>query len=76
MRVITTRDAMAYAALVVGTFSFYVPMWSILPGIYASHYGLPLAQIGAVLLAIRVFDGVIDIAIGYASDWRRARRFA
>lgn len=73
MRVIATRDAIAYAAPVVGTFFFYVPMWSILPGIYATHYGLPLAEIGAVLLLIRVFDGFIDIAIGYASDWRRAR---
>jgi GPH family glycoside/pentoside/hexuronide:cation symporter len=63
----------AYAAPVAGTFFFYVPMWSILPGIYATHHGLPLSQIGAVLLFIRVFDGFIDIAIGYASDWRRAR---
>jgi glycoside/pentoside/hexuronide:cation symporter, GPH family len=65
--------AAAYAAPSVGSFFFYIPMWSILPGIYAKHFGLALTSIAAIVLFIRLFDGIIDTTIGYLSDWHRAR---
>ena len=61
-----------YAAPAAGSWFYYIPMWSILPGIYAKYFGLKLTSIAAVILFIRLFDGVIDTAIGYLSDWRRA----
>lgn len=64
---------MAYAAAVPGVYFFYVPMFSVLPGIYAKYFGLALPSIAAVILIIRLFDGVMDITIGYASDWNRAK---
>jgi Na+/melibiose symporter-like transporter len=47
-------------------------MWSILPGIYAKYYGLKLTAIAAVILLIRLFDGVTDVLVGYLADRHRA----
>ena len=63
----------AYAAPIAGTWFFYIPMWSILPGIYAKYFGLKLTAIAGAIVAIRLFDGVIDTAIGYLSDLHRER---
>jgi GPH family glycoside/pentoside/hexuronide:cation symporter len=64
---------LAYAAPTTGSYFFYIPMWSILPGIYAKYFGLSLTSIASVVLFIRLFDGFIDTMIGYMSDWHRAR---
>lgn len=69
---VSFRAVLAYAAPVTGGFFFYILMWSILPGIYA-NFGLSLTSIAAVVLFIRIFDGVIDTTIGYLSDWHRSR---
>lgn len=66
------RKAMAYAAPAAAGYFFYIPMWSILPGIYAKHFGLSLSAIAGVVLFIRLFDGFIDTAIGYLSDYHRS----
>lgn len=68
----TLADTMAYAAPVTGSYFFYMPMWSILPGIYAKYFGLPMTSIAVVVLVIRLFDGVIDTTIGYLADWHRS----
>jgi GPH family glycoside/pentoside/hexuronide:cation symporter len=65
--------AIAYAAPVMGAYFFYMPMWSILPAIYAKYFGLTLTSIAATVLLIRLFDGVIDTVVGYLSDWHRAK---
>jgi GPH family glycoside/pentoside/hexuronide:cation symporter len=70
---VSKMKAAAYAAPCMGGYFFYIPMWSILPGIYARYFGLELTAIAAVVLFIRLFDGVIDLAIGYGSDWHRSR---
>ncbi|WP_116810886.1 MFS transporter [Steroidobacter cummioxidans] len=62
----------AYAAPVMGSYFFYIPMWSILPGIYATYFGLTLTSVAGVLLSIRLFDGVSDLTVGYLSDRHRA----
>jgi glycoside/pentoside/hexuronide:cation symporter, GPH family len=62
----------AYAAPIAGSGFLYIPMWSILPGIYGKYFGLTLTSIAAVVLFVRLFDGVIDTAIGYLSDRHRA----
>jgi glycoside/pentoside/hexuronide:cation symporter, GPH family len=65
-------EAIAYAAPVAGSWFFYIPMWSILPGIYGKYFGIPLTTIASIILCIRLFDGVIDTTVGYLSDWHRA----
>lgn len=65
-------ETIAYAAPAAGGYFFYIPMWSILPGIYGKYFGLSLTSIAAVVLFIRVFDGVVDMTIGYISDLHRA----
>lgn len=50
-----------------------VPSWSVLPGIYATHFGVPLSTIALVLLIARVFDGAIDPLIGGLIDRFRQR---
>lgn len=62
----------AYGAPSAGGYFFYIPMWSILPGIYAEYFGLSLTAIAGVILFIRLFDGFIDTTIGYLSDWHRS----
>ena len=58
----------AYAAPVTGGFFFYIPMWSILPGVYAKYFGLQLSSIATVVLSVRIFDGIVIPAVGYLSD--------
>lgn len=64
--------ALAYAAPVLGSYFFYIPMWSILPGVYAKYFGLKLTAIAAVVLLVRLFDGFSDLTVGYLSDRHRA----
>ena len=39
-----------------------------LPAFFAATLGLPIAAVGMLLLAARLFDGLIDPCIGWASD--------
>ncbi len=45
-----------------------LPVYVYLPAVYAAEFGLPLASIGLVLLAVRLFDAASDPIIGYCSD--------
>lgn len=47
---------------------------SLLQGIYAKYFGLPLTSIAVVLLVARMFDAVMDPIIGYAADRYFAKR--
>lgn len=69
---ISLLAAATYAAPVTGAYFYYIPMWSILPGIYAKYFGLTLTSIAAAVLFMRVFDGIIDTTIGYVSDRHRS----
>lgn len=69
---LTVAETISYAVPAAGAFFFYIPMWSILPGVYAKYFGIPLTSIAAVVLFIRVFDGIIVPTIGYLSDRRRS----
>ena len=63
----------AYALPAVATQFLYSPISTVLPGIYAIHYGLSAAAIAGVLLATRLFDAVTDPLIGHLSDVTRGR---
>jgi Na+/melibiose symporter-like transporter len=50
-----------------------LPLYVLLPNHYAVAFGTPLAALGAVLLATRVVDAVMDPWIGRWCDWAFAR---
>ena len=50
-----------------------LPLYVVLPNYYAREFGVPLASLGAVLLAARLFDAFIDPALGRWSDRLFAR---
>ena len=48
--------------------------FAVLAGVYAKHYGISLASIGAILVANRLIDALTDPLIGAWSDRMRATR--
>jgi Na+/melibiose symporter-like transporter len=64
---------MAYALPALPLAIILFPAYAILPSFYASHTHIPLATIGIILLASRLFDAVIDPFIGHLSDNTRSR---
>ena len=53
-----------------------LPLYVLLPAHYAATYGMPLAALGAVLLATRALDAVLDPLIGRWVDRLFARSAA
>jgi len=49
------------------------PAFSILPALYAERFAIALTTISGVLLAVRLVDGIIDVAVGWGSDATRHR---
>lgn len=70
---VALRSTIAYAAPALGSGFFYIPMWSIVPGMYVKYFGLKLTSVAACVLAMRIYDGVLDTTVGYLSDWHRSR---
>ena len=58
----------AFALAVVG-----IPVYVYLPKFYSDVVGIDIAMMGAILLAVRLFDAVSDPVIGLASDRTRSR---
>lgn len=63
----------AYGALGLPLAFVALPLYVILPSHYASSFGVPLAWLGAVLLAARLLDAVADPLIGRWADGLFAR---
>ena len=68
----------AYAAPALPLAAMYFPVYVFLAEFYATAHGLPLASIGAVFIAARLFDAVSDPFAGIVSDrwttrWGRRR---
>ncbi|WP_083748678.1 MFS transporter [Pelomonas sp. KK5] len=49
------------------------PAFSILPALYSERFSISLGTMAAVLLLVRVFDGALDVGIGWATDATRHR---
>ena len=67
------RQGLAYGLLGLPLAFVALPLYVLLPHHYASQYGMPLATLGAVLLAARLFDAVTDPLLGRLSDRLFAR---
>lgn len=62
------RRGLAYGSLSVPLAFVSLPLYVHLPFHYASVLGLPLSVLGTVMLVVRLFDAVIDPALGRAAD--------
>ena len=69
----TTGDGLRYGLLGLPLAFVALPLYVILPNHYAREFGVPLATLGAVLLATRLLDAVIDPWIGRLNDRLFAR---
>ncbi|MBX3604409.1 MAG: MFS transporter [Piscinibacter sp.] len=67
------RAGLAYGAPGLPLAFVALPLYVLLPNHYAAQFGVPLAALGATLLAVRVFDAVVDPLIGRAADRLFAR---
>jgi len=62
------RAGLAYGALGFALAFVALPLYVHLPAHYATRFGLPLASLGALLLAARALDAVLDPWIGRLCD--------
>jgi len=62
------RDGLSYGALGLPLAFVALPLYVVLPSHYASQFGVPLAWLGALLLAARLFDAATDRLIGRWCD--------
>jgi len=62
------RDGLGYGALGLPLAFVALPLYVVLPSHYASEFGVPLATLGALLLAARLLDALADPWIGRLGD--------
>ena len=67
------QDRLRYGALGLPLAFVALPLYVVLPNHYAERFGVPLATLGALLLAVRLLDAVVDPWIGRAADTLLAR---
>jgi Na+/melibiose symporter-like transporter len=65
---LTARQGLAYGLLGLPLAFAALPLYVLLPNHYAREYGMPLATLGAVLLAARLLDAATDPLLGRWSD--------
>lgn len=65
---LSAREGMAYGLLGLPLAFVALPLYVLLPNHYARAYGMPLATLGAVLLAARLLDAATDPLLGRLSD--------
>ena len=68
----TTLEGLRYGALGFPLAFVALPLYVVLPNLYARELGAPLGLLGLVLLGTRLFDAFVDPALGRLCD----RRFA
>jgi glycoside/pentoside/hexuronide:cation symporter, GPH family len=70
------RQSLAYGLLGLPLAFVSLPLYVLLPHHYAREFGLPLATLGALLLAARLADALIDPVLGRWIDrcFRRSAR--
>ncbi len=65
---LTVSQGLRYGLLGLPLAFVALPLYVFLPNHYAREFGVPLATLGAVLLAARLLDAVIDPVIGRTCD--------
>ena len=70
---LTRIELTAYAAPALGYAFATVPVFGVLPTLYAQHARLSVAAIGTLVLIRSLYDAVSDQVIGFLSDRTRSR---
>jgi glycoside/pentoside/hexuronide:cation symporter, GPH family len=70
---LTASQGMRYGALGMALAFVALPLYVLLPNFYAKEFGVGLATLGAILLGARLFDALIDPALGRLADRLFAR---
>ncbi len=65
---LTVAQAWRYGLMGLPLAFVALPLYVLLPNHYAREFGVPLATLGALLLATRLADALIDPLLGRASD--------
>ena len=65
---LTRTDGLRYGLLGMPLAFVALPLYVLLPNHYAREFGVPLAVLGALLLAVRVGDAVLDPWLGRITD--------
>jgi len=68
LHVLPWRHGLRYGLLGMPLAFVALPLYVLLPNHYAREYGIPLATLGLLLLAARLFDALIDPWIGRVVD--------
>ncbi len=63
----------AFAAPALPVAAFQLPFVIIVPKYYADNVGLSLTMVGAIIIAVRLIDAMLDPFIGYFCDHSRPR---
>lgn len=74
MMPITARQLMLYSFLAIPLAFASLPLYLFMPDFYAREMGVSLAELGAVLLGIRLFDAVQDPLFGLWARRLNGRR--
>ena len=64
----SVRDGLRYGLLGFPLAFCALPLYVLMPNLYAREWGVPLAALGAVLLGARLLDAVIDPLLGRLCD--------
>ncbi|TAG27872.1 MAG: MFS transporter [Burkholderiales bacterium] len=64
----SARQGFSYGALGIALAFVALPLYVLLPNHYAREFGVSLSTLGAILLGARLFDAVIDPALGGWAD--------
>ena len=70
----TARSRIAYGIFGMPLAMAALPLYVQLPEFYGAHLGVDLAVLGALLLALRLGDAVLDPLLGVWSDRARSRK--
>jgi glycoside/pentoside/hexuronide:cation symporter, GPH family len=62
------RQGLSYGSLGMALAFVALPLYVLLPNYYAREFGVGLSTLGAILLAARLLDAVIDPALGSWAD--------
>jgi GPH family glycoside/pentoside/hexuronide:cation symporter len=71
--VLSVREGLRYGLLGFPLAFCALPLYVLMPNLYAREWGVPLAALGAVLLVARLFDAVVDPWLGRVVDRLFAR---
>lgn len=72
----TWRPVLAYGVFGLPLAFAALPIYVHVPRLYVEGFGVSLALVGAVLLAVRILDALTDPLIGWASDRLANRKLA